>query len=100
MASAWDGTYFYFVPLTQDRLLRWDGNDEYVEYNLPENCKYDQYGPVNANIIDGKLVLQGRDCDTILYDLKDMSCHTEPVRYTRSYNIREDFYTGHDMAAV
>ena len=99
LASAWDGIYFYFVPLTQDRLLRWDGNDEYVEYNLPENCKYDQYGPVNANIIDGKLVLQGRDCDTILYDLKDMSCHTEPVRYTRAYKIREDFYTGHDMAA-
>ena len=98
LANAWDGTYFYFVPLTRGRLLRWDGNDEYVEYDLPENCKYDQRGPVNANIIDGSLVLQGSDCDTILYDLKDMSCHTEPVRYTYAYKIREDFYTGHDMA--
>ena len=98
LANAWDGTYFYFVPLTRGHLLRWDGKDEYVEYDLPENCKYDRYGPVNANIIEGKLVLQGRDCDTILYDLKDMSCHTEPVRYSRAYKIREDFYTGHDMA--
>ena len=98
LASAWDGTYFYFVPLTQGRLLRWDGQDEYVEYDLPGDCRYDRYGPVNANIIDGKLVLQGYNCDTILYDLEDMSCHTEQVRYNYAYKIREDFYTGYDMA--
>ncbi len=98
LANAWDGTYFYFVPMTQGRLLRWNGQDEYVEYDLPDDCRYDRYGPVNANIIDGKLVLQGYNCDTILYDLKDMSCHTEPVRYNYAYKIREDFYTGHDMA--
>lgn len=97
LANAWDGTYFYFVPLTQGRLLRWDGQEEYVEYDFPHDCKYDRYGPVNANIIDGKLVLQGYNCDTILYDLEDMSCHTESVRYNYAYKIREDFYTGYDM---
>ena len=98
LASAWDGTYFYFVPLTQGRLLRWDGQDEYVEYDLPGDCRYDRYGPVNVNIIDGKLVLQGYNCDAILYDLEDMSCRTEQVRYNYAYKIREDFYTGYDMA--
>lgn len=98
LASAWDGTYFYFVPLTQGRLLRWDGQDGYVEYGLPGDCRYDRYGPVNANIINEKLVLQGYNCDTILYDLEDMSCHTEQVRYNYAYKIREDFYTGYDMA--
>ena len=98
IAGAWDGMYFYFVPLTQGRLLRWDGQDEYVEYDLPENCKYDRYGPVNANIIDGKLVIQGYNCDTILYDLKDMSCHTEAVRYNYAYKIWEGGFTGYDMA--
>ena len=98
LASAWDGTYFYFVPLTQGRLLRWDGQDEYVEYDLPGDCRYDRYGPVNVNIIDGTLVLQGYNCDAVLYDLEDMSCRTEQVRYNYAYKIREDFYTGYDMA--
>lgn len=59
LASAWDGTYFYFVPLTQGRLLRWDGQDEYVEYDFPDDCIYDRYGPVNANIINENLCYRG-----------------------------------------
>ena len=30
--------------------------------------------------------------------LEDMSCRTEQVRYNYAYKIREDFYTGYDMA--
>ena len=44
------------------------------------------------------LVLQGYNCDAVLYDLEDMSCRTEQVRYNYAYKIREDFYTGYDMA--
>ena len=59
-AHGWD--HFLFAPLTQDRLLRWDGNDEYVEYNLPENCKYHQYGPVNATIYFASLYCKDVGC--------------------------------------
>ena len=96
-ACAWDGTYFYFAPLRQDVLLRWDGQDV-VEYPMPQECTYEEWGPSDANIIDGKLVLQGNNCDTIVFDLEDMTCYTEPVRYSYSKKMREDAYTGHDMA--
>ena len=61
-----------------------------MEYDLPGDCRYDRYGPVNVNIIDGTLVLQGYNCDAVLYDLEDMSCRTEQVRYNYAYKIRED----------
>ena len=88
-ACAWDGTYFYFAPLRQDVLLRWDGQDV-VEYPMPQECTYEEWGPSDANIIDGKLVLQGNNCDTIVFDLEDMTCYTEPVRYSYSKKMRED----------
>lgn len=97
-AIAWDGTYFYLTPMTRDKVLQWDGKDGYEEYGLPDDCKYDVNGPINANVIETNLILQGYKCDTIVYDLKDMSSvHSEPIRYSYAYKLREDFYTGHDM---
>lgn len=95
-AIAWDGEQFYLLPKNYDTLVCWDGADTYTEYALPKNCQYEVNGPVNANIIDGKLVAQGFQCDTIVYDLKDMSGYMEPVRYWYWYKRREDFYTGYD----
>lgn len=96
-AIASDDSYFYLVPLHKGNLVRWDGKNEYKEYALPKECQYDECGPVDANIINGKLVLQGYNCDTIVYDLSDLNkIHTEPIRYEYAYKLREDCFTGHD----
>lgn len=94
----WDGQYFYFAPLNRGPVLRWDGEEGFTAYPIPENCKYDINGPVSANILDGKLIMQGYQCDTIVYDLQDMEHgYTIPERYQYIFKIREDCLAGYEF---
>lgn len=68
---AWDGLYFWLSPRMQTAIVRWDGEDEVVEYEIPpeqqiSNIVYHGIWRINGYLI--LPVICSRNVDTIVID--------------------------------